>query len=209
MRNVQKLKLFQLKEIAEEYHTDPFLLKVLCKAEGERNGGFIFNGRAVIHFHGEQFWRELKRDGKKPEEIAPKFPNIIYPTEDITLEKRGLTEYLRLSIAVSINKKAALRSTAWGMFRMPGVNHSMCNIRHIEEFVAMMNKDEATQLRLLLNYIKNAGILTMINEHRFRDFASIYKGDADKAAICSQRLSQCYESLWQKEHENDMVATPR
>ncbi len=185
-------------DIAKEYHIDALLLKTLCKVETGGKGGFIDNGRAVILFEGHVFWRELKRAGINPAPYGEKFPNIVYPQWDKNQYRGGTAEYLRLTMAQSINKVAALRSTSWGMFQIMGFNFPLCNESTIDGFVTKMNESEAAQLRLSLNYIVNAGILPLLNNHQWSEFAKLYNGKEYKENKYDQKLRDTYEKYLNK-----------
>lgn len=195
MKNLIKLSESDFSAIAQEYHTDALLLKTLCKVETGGKGGFLANGRAKILFEGHVFWRELKRQGINPQQYNEKYPNIIYPKWDKSKYRGGTAEYLRLSMAISINKLAALRSASWGMFQIMGFNYPLCNEPTIDGFVAKMNDSEASQLRLSLNYIVNAGILPLLNNHQWSEFALLYNGQGYKENKYDQKLRDAYEKL--------------
>ena len=198
MRKTNKLSESDFEEIAQEYNTDATILKALCQVETGGKGGFLDNGRASILYEGHIFWRELKRQSINPELYAEEYSNIVYPTWDRSKYSGGTAEYLRLSTALSINRIAALRSTSWGMFQIMGFNHPLCDEPTIDRFVERMNESEASQLRLSLNYIKNAGIMPLLNNHKWADFALLYNGVSYKQNKYDERLCDAYEKLSKK-----------
>lgn len=65
------------------------------------------------------------------------------------------SQYLRLINAYRLDSGAALKSCSWGKFQIMGENCSVCGVPNIDDFVEQMCTNEAKQLQLLADFIRN------------------------------------------------------
>ena len=63
--------------------------------------------------------------------------------------------YLRLINAYRFNPDAALRSCSWGKFQILGGNFGLCGERNIKDFADKMCTSEASQIKLVAQFIRN------------------------------------------------------
>ncbi|MEM8965314.1 MAG: N-acetylmuramidase domain-containing protein [Bacteroidota bacterium] len=94
--------------------------------EVESSGkGHLPNGKPKILFEGHRFTYWLRKQGFTETEITKwqqRYPSIVYPNWTTEYYLGGEDEYKRLNIARTIDPKAAVYATSWGLFQMLGEN---------------------------------------------------------------------------------------
>lgn len=115
-------------------------------------GGFDASGRPKMLFEPHVFYRELgeaKRRTAMAQGLAyPKWGTRPYPKDS----------YGRLSLAMKIDRPAALRSASWGLGQIMGFNHKLAGYASAEDMVADFLDDEDRHLRAMVNFIESAGL---------------------------------------------------
>lgn len=115
-------------------------------------GGFDALGRPKMLFEPHVFWRNLgeaKRRTAEAQGLAyPRWRPGAYPKDS----------YGRLSLAMKIDRPAALRAASWGLGQILGENHKMAGYGTVEEMVADFLDDEDRHLRAMVNFITSAGL---------------------------------------------------
>ncbi|MGB3587712.1 MAG: N-acetylmuramidase domain-containing protein [Tunicatimonas sp.] len=117
-----KEALDQLKEEGIELSMPVVRAVVEVESSGK---GHLPNGKPKILFEGHRFRYWLNKQGFTEAEIKNwrrRHPSIIYPSWTTEYYLGGEDEYRRLEIARTIDPKAAVYATSWGLFQMLGEN---------------------------------------------------------------------------------------
>lgn len=103
--------------------------------------------------------------------------------------------YMRLVKAWSLDEAAAIQSTSWGKFQIMGENHKRCKVG-LDDFVSKMCRNEAGQVELLANFIRNQRPLwEAVKAKDWARIAKYYNGDQYKNYDYDTKLKQAYEKL--------------
>jgi hypothetical protein len=161
--------------------------------------GFIANGRCRIVFNREKFYKELskERSDEQVTALVKKHPSIISASGGGYLSDEY--EYVRFCGAVSVDSYAAMLSTNWGMFQLPGTNYRFCGYSKITEFTLDMQHSERRQLRIFADYIKNTPHLkAALKTADFEQFSQAYCGPAFQQYDYHTRMARHYKELTRK-----------
>lgn len=104
----------------------------------------------------------------------------------------GEAEWTRLRDAIALDRKAALRSTSWGLGQIMGFNHALAGHPELEQFVVAMEKDEQSQVKAMLSFTKNAGLIVHLQKLDWAAFARGYNGPAYAANQYDKKLASAY-----------------
>lgn len=161
-------------KIAAQFGVEQAVVYAIQKVESGGNGYFA-DGRPKILFEGHIFWSQLKKAGKDPNQYVKGNEDILFPKWDKTKYKGGVAEYDRLAKAEKIDRIAALKSASWGEFQIMGFNHSTVGYPDVESFVAAMKVPGTNNIKALMQFCKNNGLLKYVNTAN-KDWASFAKG---------------------------------
>ena len=133
-------------------------------------GGFDAAGRPKMLFEPHVFYRELgeaKRRVAVGQGLAyPRWGEKPYPKDS----------YPRLSLAMKIDRPAALRSASWGLGQILGSNCKAAGYATAEDMVADFLDDEDRHLRAMVNFIISEGLDDDLRRHDWSGFARGYNG---------------------------------
>lgn len=153
----------------------------------ESNGsGFLPDGRPRILFEAHIFSRETQGrfDGSHPRVSSPVWNRLLYAG--------GAGEYPRLTEAIVLDRRAALRSASWGLFQILGSNHQRCGYASVEEFVAAMCDDEANHLLAFVEFCRIGALDRALRSHDWAAFARGYNGPNYAANHYDTKLAAAY-----------------
>lgn len=85
-------------------------------------------------------------------------------------------EYDRLSVAIGMNRAAALSSASWGMSQIMGANFREAGFSDVESMVAAMCGSEDSQLSAFAAFLESNKLVGHLQSHEWGDFASVYNG---------------------------------
>jgi len=182
----------ELSLIAACVSLEPAALKAVQIVETGGRSGFVSRQHPTILFEGHIFWRELEHKGINPKLHLNGNENILYPKWDNTKYYGGLKEYERLKAACAIDTEAALLSTSWGMFQILGLNYKKCGEPDIRKFVRQMTYSEFHQINLAVVFMDKAGLIPLLNSHKWAAFAKRYNGPAYAKNHYDTRLKDAY-----------------
>jgi len=158
--------------------------------------GFISSGKCRITFKRERFYQELRKRLSE-EEIKTherRNPSVVAPNGGGYLCDDY--EYVRFCAAVSIDSYAAMVSTSWGMFQLPGANYRQCGYTAVASFAMDMQHSERRQMLALAKFIKaSPTLLKAIREKDWNAFCLRYFGDAYSLYQYDQRMRSSYTDL--------------
>lgn len=161
-------------------------IKAVAEVES-RGAGFMPDGRPKVLFEGHHF--HLKTGGK----YDATHPSISYwPwTQSHYRDERG--EWDRLTLAMSLDRSAAIQSASWGKFQVMGFNFS-CAYKTLEEFFTAMHDSEGCHLDAFIGFVKQNNLAKALREHRWADFARGYNGEGYAANSYDKKLL----AVWSK-----------
>jgi hypothetical protein len=151
-----------------------------------RGCGFLADRRPMILFERHIFSRET----------AHQF-DISYP--DISNRNSGGygaggdAQYERLYRALALDRKAALRSTSWGIGQLMGFNAEISGYAGVEEMVAAMTISENHQLLGMAGEITSNRLDRALRAHDWAAFARGYNGPAYAKNSYDTRLAAAYQ----------------
>ncbi|WP_162339712.1 N-acetylmuramidase domain-containing protein [Cyclobacterium salsum] len=171
--------------------------------------GHLNDGRAKILFEGHKFWHWLEKSGKDPKALKVGNEHLIYEKWTREHYQAGAKEYERLEQAKSIDLKAAVYATSWGLFQILGENmeHFIKGRKYksIEEFEARQHESEYFHFLDFLEFIKTKKVrgktlLTYISEENqgnydWESFAYGYNGSGYKVNQYHLKMKNHYEKF--------------
>jgi hypothetical protein len=107
----------------------------------------------------------------------------------------GVNQYERLGKAMVLDRRAALRSTSWGIGQVMGFNHRSAGYDDVEAMVAAMTGSEKEQLLAMVGEVLNNGLDHNLRGHDWAGFARGYNGPAYKKNDYDTKLSQAYKKF--------------
>ncbi|SEI86400.1 Protein of unknown function [Cyclobacterium xiamenense] len=169
--------------------------------------GHLHDGRAKILFEGHKFWHWLEKFGKDPKSLQAGKEHIIYEKWTREHYRVGAKEYERLDLAKSIDPKAAVYATSWGLFQILGENleHTIKGRKYksFTEFEAQQHESEYVHFLDFLEFIKTKktrgkALLEYISEdnqgnYDWESFAYGYNGSGYKVNQYHVKMKAQYE----------------
>lgn len=108
-------------------------------------------------------------------------------------------DYLRLINAYRLDKEAALMSASWGKFQIMGVNYTVCRIPSVFAFVEKMCQNEAGQIELLAQFIRNQNPLwEAVKSKEWITIARLYNGKEYWKNKYDEKLKAAYVQFVQR-----------
>lgn len=144
--------------------------------------GFLRDGRVKVLFERHVFHRETggRFDRSHPRVSASHAGGY----------RGGSLEHDRLAEALSLDRRAALRSASWGKFQIMGFNHARAGVADLEGFIALMVSGEPAQLDGFVGYIENCGLADALRRRDWAAFARGYNGPGYAIRGYDRRLEQ-------------------
>ncbi len=149
-----------------------------------RGCGFLAERRPTILFERHVFGRETRH----------RFDNT-HP--DISSRQRGgyrlgAAEYARLERAVALDRRAALRSTSWGLGQVMGFNAVAAGYPDVDAMVAAMCASETNQLLAMAGEILGSRLDAALRARDWAKFAAGYNGPAYRDNAYDTRLAAAH-----------------
>jgi hypothetical protein len=107
----------------------------------------------------------------------------------------GIHQYERLHRAIELDRRAALRSTSWGIGQLMGFNAEMAGYADVEEMVSAMTASEAQQLLGMVGEITHNKLDRPLRNHDWASFAHGYNGPAYAKNRYDSKLEDAYEKF--------------
>jgi hypothetical protein len=152
-------------------------------------GGFLPNGKPVILFEAHLFSAATGRqyDLTHPDISSMKWNRKLYVG--------GAGEWVRLNLAIELNRSAALQSASWGMFQILGSNYKACGFATVDDFVNAMAESEKAQLMAFVKFIKMRGLDDELRNKNWAKFALHYNGPRYAENNYDVKLQTAYQKL--------------
>ncbi len=182
----KQLSQLDYMDVAQFLNCEVAAIKAVASVEAGKGGGFLVNGKPKILFESRWFNRLTK--GK----YLNSHPHLATVTW-INNYSGGTQEYSRLEQASSLNLRAALKSTSWGMFQVLGANHSIVGWLDLLDFVEDMFKSERKHLDSFVGFIEHNSLEDELRNKDWASFARVYNGPGYKKNKYDEKMAQSYE----------------
>lgn len=183
-----------ISDLAVTQGFEPAAVLAVVKVEGEAvdmadgiQDGKV-GGQVMIRWEGHYFWRllpEAKRVQARRAGLAdPKAGKVKNP-------RSMAARHALLDRARAIDEEAALKSVSMGVGQVMGANFAMCGYRTVFK----MWHDAHTllgQVRMMLGYVKAAGLADELRDARFTPFARGYNGPGYAANRYDKKMEEAY-----------------
>jgi len=153
-----------------------------------RGCGFLADRRPQILF--ERHWFHKQTGGvfrQAAPDISNETPGGYGPG--------GAAQYERLARAIALDRRAALRSTSWGIGQVMGFHAEDLGYPNAEVMVTAMVGGEDEQLRAMTSFIVGAGLHRPMQQEDWAAFAHGYNGADFAKTHYDERLRQEYADL--------------
>lgn len=148
--------------------------------------GFLPDRRPLILFERHVFSRETghRFDAQHPD-ISNRQPG--------GYGAGGAHQYDRLGRALTLDRKAALRSASWGIGQLMGFNAQVGGFADVEAMVTAMAESETRQLLGMAGEIVGNGLSHALADHDWATFARGYNGPGYARNRYDTRLSAAHQ----------------
>ncbi|WP_220816055.1 N-acetylmuramidase domain-containing protein [Pseudomonas paralcaligenes] len=164
--------------------------------------GFLNNGKPKILFERHVMLQRLqlpRAEGddvaelkRRAAELAAKYPNLVNTAPGGY--SGGTAEHQRLALAKSLDERAALESTSWGAFQVMGYHAERLGYASVQEFAALMAKDEGEQFEAFVRFLEaDKALLKALKGKKWAEFARLYNGPAYARNLYDVKLERAYE----------------
>lgn len=149
--------------------------------------GFLADRRPVILFERHVFHRRTNgiHDASHPSISATEPGGYL----------GGTREYDRLAEAISLDRRAALESTSWGIAQIMGFNAALAGFPSAEEMIAAMLDREDVHLRAMAAFLRAESFDLALARHDWPSFARGYNGPDFSRNRYDARLSAAYRGF--------------
>ncbi|MCR4264985.1 N-acetylmuramidase domain-containing protein [Nitratireductor sp. ZSWI3] len=166
---------------------------VLAVAEIESGGHAhaVIDGRTepLIRFEGHYFDRRLSGERR----AEARRTGLADPRAGAVLNPRSQAErWALLRRAAAIDRRAAYESVSWGVGQVMGVHWSRLGFADVDGLVAEARSGLAGQVRLMLAYVRQAGLQKALARHDWQAFARGYNGPGFAASQYDRKLARAY-----------------
>jgi hypothetical protein len=151
-----------------------------------RGCGFLTDKRPLILFERHIFHRET---AGLYDEVAPDVSN---PAPG-GYGAAAAHQYDRLASALRLDRRAALRSTSWGIGQVMGFNAELAGYTDVETMVRAMGTSEDEQLRAMAEEIVGNHLDGPLQTHDWPSFARGYNGPTYAQNRYDIRLAAAYQ----------------
>ena len=150
-------------------------------------GGFLPSGRLTVLFEGHKFYKYTQ--GK----YAESYPTLCHKLPTHAFYLGGEREWdERLTVAMGLDRRAAMLSASYGRFQVMGFNHVACGFGDVEKFVANLATGEPAQLDAFVRYIAHNHLERALQGHDWVAFAKAYNGAGYAENQYDQRMARAF-----------------
>lgn len=191
---MERLSESDFREAAIELDIPVNLVKAVVQVESS-GSGFQSDGKPKILFERHHFHRHTGGI------YSSKHPNISNP------KSGGYTrdEWRRFDQAASLNRRAAILSSSWGLFQILGSNHSICGYSTPEDFAAAMHESERKHLDAFVSFIRVNGLDRHLRARNYAAFARGYNGPAYSKNSYDVKIRDAFQKLERESLTSEQV----
>lgn len=164
-----------IKEVASTYRLPVAHLKAVIDVESV-GSGFLTDephpARPKILFEGHKFY---KNSGTVP--VSASRPDLSHRRWTRKYYKGGSREWdERLKDAMAFHEEGALMSASWGLGQVLGENYKLAGCDSVRQFVVENFESEKQQLRHMMEFCMNTGLMGALRSGDWKTFARGYNG---------------------------------
>lgn len=104
----------------------------------------------------------------------------------------GAHQFDRLARAITLDRRAALCSTSWGLGQVLGENFAAAGFGDVESMVAATMDSEDAQAAAFAVFIRQTGLAGSLQSHNWTAFARGYNGPNFSANRYDEKLAQAF-----------------
>ena len=175
---------------AKEFGLEPAAVRAVVAIEAA-GSGFLLKEKAParpkILFEAHHFYKNTDVAVSKVR------PDLATRRWNPKLYKGGSAEWNRLLDAMNFDPEAALLSASWGLGQVMGSNYKVSGCNSVQQMVVEAHMGEFEQLRHMLNFVKNNGLIPAMKSKDWAKFARGYNGPAYKKNKYDQKLAAAYK----------------
>lgn len=178
-------------DIARTASLDPATLLAIAEVESAGRMTYPIQGRnePAIRFEGHYFDRRLRGPTQQKARdlglAASQAGKIRNPSDQ-------MGRWQLLQRAMTIDRRAALESTSWGVGQVMGAHWQWLGYRSVEELVADVRQSTEGQIVLMLRFIEKAGLVEVLAARDWRNFARRYNDPAFARNHYDTKLAAAY-----------------
>jgi len=105
----------------------------------------------------------------------------------------GTHQYDRLNIALQLDEAAALQSASWGLGQIMGSHFAKLGYATPIEMVETFARSEGEQLTAIAKFLIAEGLVDVIREKNWAEFARVYNGPGYAINRYDEKLASYYE----------------
>lgn len=178
-------------KIAVEHGLEPAALLAICYVE---SAGKVFarvGGRMepLIRFEGHYFDRRLsgskRRQARAKGLSSPKAGAVPNP-------RTQAGRWAMLRKAEAIDRQAARESVSWGLGQVMGAHWAWLGYRSVDDLVMEARNGVSGQVRLMVRFVKKAGLVSAIKARDWAAFARGYNGPAYRRNRYDSKMAAAY-----------------
>lgn len=180
---------------------EPAALRAVISVESG-GSGFLPDGRLKILLEGHLLWRRLQSRGIDPTPLHRNRPDLCFPRWTRRHYRGGVGEWNRVQDVLDwasahaperfeSYKKAAYEACSWGLFQLLGMNHAAAGYANVYALKHDFETGEAAQLRAILRWMEQTGILPFLQRKQWPQFVRRYNGPG-QVPLYSARLLATY-----------------
>jgi hypothetical protein len=167
---------------AEQIGCDEAAIRAVIDVESR--GGFLKDKRPKILFERHHFHRHTGGRHSATHDAISRDKAGGY--------KGNAAEYERLSLAIQLDREAALKSASWGAFQIMGSNYKAAGFNNVEEFCRAMCQGEDEHLLAFVSFVKTNRLDDELCRRDWDGFARGYNGPNYRKYRYSEKLAAAY-----------------
>lgn len=172
---------------------EPAAILAVAQIESGGRAGALVAGRLepLIRFEGHYFDRRLSPADRKLARRA----GIADPRAGAVANPRRQDErWALLRRAARIDRRAAYESVSWGVGQVMGAHWAWLGYASVDALAAEARSGLPGQVRLMLRYIRKAGLGAALRERDWRAFARGYNGPAFARRGYHRKLARAFRA---------------
>ena len=183
------LNIDAYQKAAKEFGLETACVRAVVAIEASGSGFLLKEkspSRPKIMFEAHHFYKNTNVA------VSQVRPDLATRRWNPKLYKGGSAEWNRLLDAMQFDTPAALKSASWGLGQVLGSNFKAAGCKSVEQMVVEAHMGEFEQLRHMLNFCKNNGLIPPLKSKDWAKFARGYNGPAYKKNSYDQKLAAAY-----------------
>ena len=184
-------------EVTKPFGIDPYFTYAVGTIESN-NTPFLSNGSPIVRFEKHVFLRQLKKH-KAPTSMIDKANKLKGSNFNTLVSAMSIEDKIAamstVELALELDDYCAMMSTSYGIFQIMGFNHKPAGYDTVSSFVEAMGKSEENQIKAFCHFIKNNGLIPVINKLDFATFARRYNGPNYAQNSYDVKLRKAYNAV--------------